>query len=132
MERLLNAAAFHDSMREFLDALLWGQEGDIRRHSGKSYASGAVRLMTLHGAKGLEFPVVFLAGLHEGALPFRREGMETDMQEERRLLYVGMTRAREELILTGGGEPSPFAAELPLSEKKLPNRGRKAEQIKLF
>lgn len=132
MERLLNAAAFHDRMADFLQTLLLGQEGDIRRACGKSYASGAVRLMTLHGAKGLEFPVVFLAGLHQGALPLEREGMETDMREERRLLYVGMTRAREELILTGGGEASPFAAELPLKAASLPSRARQAEQIRLL
>lgn len=132
MERLLNAAAFHDRMADFLQTMLLGQEGDIRRASGKSYASGAVRLMTLHGAKGLEFPVVFLAGLHRGALPLERDGMETDMQEERRLLYVGMTRAREELILTGGGEASPFAAELPLNAAALPSRAKQAEQIRLF
>ena len=132
MERLLNAAAFHDRMADFLQTLILGQEGDIRRASGKIYASGAVRLMTLHGAKGLEFPVVFLAGLHRSALPLEREGMETDMQEERRLLYVGMTRAREELILTGGGEASPFAAELPLKAASLPCRARQAEQVRLF
>ncbi|MEA4968926.1 MAG: UvrD-helicase domain-containing protein [Candidatus Pelethousia sp.] len=132
MERLLNAAAFHDRMADFLQTLILGQEGDIPRASGKSYASGAVRLMTLHGAKGLEFPVVFLAGLHQGALPLEREGPETDLAEERRLLYVGMTRAREELILTGGGEASPFAAELPIKAVSLPSRGRQAEQIRLF
>lgn len=132
MERLMNAAVFHETMADLLQTLLLGQEGDIRRASGKSYASGAVRLMTLHGAKGLEFPVVFLAGLHAGVLPLEREGMETDMGEERRLLYVGMTRAGEELILTGGGDPSPFAAELPLPPTGMPRWGRQEEQMRLF
>lgn len=132
MERLINAAAFHDTMANFLQTLLLGEEGDIRRAYGKRYASGAVALMTLHGAKGLEFPVVFLAGLHRGALPLEREGLETDLKEERRLLYVGMTRAREELILTGGGPPSPFEAELPLACAKMPSRARQAEQTRLF
>ena len=67
--------------------------------------------MTLHSAKGLEFPVVFLAGLGEGLLPL--SGPEVNPREERRLLFVGVTRAREELILTCPGAPSPFCRELP-------------------
>ena len=69
MERLMNMAVFHSSMAAFLDVLLLGKEGDLRRASGTDYASGAVRLMTLHAATGLEFPVVFLAGADEGSIP---------------------------------------------------------------
>lgn len=74
--------------------------------------AGAVHLATLHGAKGLEFPVVFLFGVNDKTLPLEHSG-KTDIQEERRLFYVGMTRAKEELILTTSGAPSPFLAELP-------------------
>lgn len=64
-------------------------------------AADAVTLMTLHSAKGLEFPVVFIAGLEESVLPHSRALYDpAELEEERRLLYVGMTRARQELYLT--------------------------------
>ena len=75
-----------------------GEEADVRRAAGRGWESGAVRLMTLHASKGLEFPAVFVAGLTEGTLPLEMPSRPADLEEERRLLYVGMTRAREELI----------------------------------
>src|SRR5690606_30832681 len=84
-----------------------------------------VTLMTLHAAKGLEFPIVFLPGLEDGLLPhFNTQGRPEDVEEERRLFYVGMTRARERLLLATcrrrriAGRyqdqmASPFLAEVP-------------------
>lgn len=135
LKKLQAMGAFSASMGEFCDLLLLGGEGDLRRRSGKSYASGAVTLNTLHGAKGLEFPVVFLAGLKEGTLPLETAKGETDVEEERRLLYVGMTRAREELVLLSPGEPSPFMAEIPqelLEKGQAPLREKPVEQMSLF
>jgi DNA helicase-2/ATP-dependent DNA helicase PcrA len=88
-------------------------------------APDRVTLITLHAAKGLEFPIVFIVGLEEGLLPHRR-ALEDDreLEEERRLAYVGMTRAKDRLYLVhanhrstwgvgAASEPSRFLAELP-------------------
>ena len=75
-----------------------------------------VQLMTYHRAKGLEFDAVFLPRLLDGELPFRARKSEADPDEERRLLYVGITRAREHLFLSwtrdGRAAPSPFLQEI--------------------
>ncbi|OGQ98282.1 MAG: hypothetical protein A2521_02650 [Deltaproteobacteria bacterium RIFOXYD12_FULL_57_12] len=112
-----------------------------------------VALMTLHAAKGLEFPAVFITGLEEGVLPWRVPGRgaagEGDIEEERRLFYVGLTRAREFVALTGAAtrpifaqrsqqQPSRFLAEIPaaLFTRVSPDGPRRknpaAVQLKLF
>lgn len=96
-------------------------------------AEGAVTLMTLHCAKGLEFDCVFLAGVDEGMLPFVRPGRRetADLEEERRLMYVGITRARKHLCVTSvmgrrrpgvrAGGPSRFLAEAGLLRDAAPD-----------
>ncbi|MBE5766655.1 MAG: hypothetical protein E7335_05795 [Clostridiales bacterium] len=136
IKKLQSAAAFEGSMEAFLQSLVLGEEADIRRASGKEYASGSVHLMTLHASKGLEFPVVFLAGVDAGTLPMERMGEILQIEEERRLFFVGITRARDELILTHTGTPSGFLQELPRDVEwgNIPARKReeKVEQISFF
>lgn len=135
MEQFCAMAVFHSSFSALWDALALGEEADLHRAAGKGWESGAVRLMTLHAAKGLEFPAVFVAGINAGVLPLESPRRPTDMEEERRLLYVGMTRAREELILTAGPELSVFLSDLPKEvqrEKPARQHSRFAGQISLF
>ncbi|GAB1475632.1 DNA helicase PcrA [Bacillota bacterium] len=84
------------SLREFMESIALMAEVD-----NLNSAENAVVLMTLHSAKGLEFPVVFMAGMEDGLFPgWRAYEREDGVEEERRLCYVGMTRAKERLFLT--------------------------------
>ncbi len=147
LAELARVAAHSGSLADLLARLRWGREGDIERYGSAAAPGGeAVSLLTLHAAKGLEFPVVFICGVEEGLIPMRERG--TDLEEERRLLYVGMTRARDELILLHAqsrprrGERvrpalSSFVAELPPGllaheEADGQRRGRRPEQLSLF
>ena len=124
---------FHEDFDSLWNTLVLGQEADLRRAAGERWASGAVRLMTFHGAKGLEFPAVFLAGLDKGSLPLESRSHPADPEEERRIFFVGLTRAREELILTAGPEPSPFLSDLPAAVvRQQTGRRREPEQLSLF
>ncbi|HEY4364526.1 MAG TPA: UvrD-helicase domain-containing protein [Bryobacteraceae bacterium] len=125
LDELLNAAADAaergESIRDFLDhAALVADADSLDERS-------PVSLLTIHNAKGLEFPIVFIAGLEEGLFPHSRSlDTESAMEEERRLCYVGMTRAEKRLYLSwaryrrrfGGGQPeqsirSRFLKEVP-------------------
>jgi DNA helicase-2/ATP-dependent DNA helicase PcrA len=109
----------------FLEEVALMSDADTKDTSGN-----AVTLMTLHAAKGLEFPIVFMVGLEETILPHSRALYDqSEMEEERRLCYVGMTRAREELhmlyangrMLYGGTQhnpPSRFLSEIDASVGK--------------
>jgi DNA helicase-2/ATP-dependent DNA helicase PcrA len=108
------------TLAEFLEQVsLVGEQDEYDEEAG------SVTLMTLHNAKGLEFPVVFIIGLEDGVFPhYRSMGEPAELEEERRLMYVGVTRARERLYLTHAwsrtlfgtssyNPPSRFLGEIP-------------------
>lgn len=105
---------------------------ELSRRFSTEHSGRGVNLLTYHRAKGLEFDAVFLPRLVDGELPFRSGRAKADPDEERRLLYVGITRARRYLFLTwpthGRTKPSPFLAELRLlpepSTPTAPTNGR--------
>ena len=133
MKKLMDMSVLYPTMEAFLHTLSFGEDGDVRRNGGRKFTSDAVTLMTLHGSKGLEFPVVILYGMDKGRMPLEFGGGErplsaAQIQEERRLFYVGMTRAKEELILVCGQEPSRFLEEVPESCSAW-ERVQKAEDV---
>ena len=126
LEELINVAAEYDaggqeepSLADFLQQVALVSDADERADD-----EGLVTLMTLHNAKGLEYPIVFMIGCEEGVFPHSRALDEGGLEEERRLCYVGITRAERDLYLTYArtrtvfgarafGAPSRFIAEIP-------------------
>ena len=120
LEELVNAAAESEeqgeSLRDFLDhAALVADTDDYN-------AAAQVTLMTMHAAKGLEFPVVFIAGLEESVFPNARvKDSEADLEEERRLCYVAITRAERNLYLTHAMRRRVYGTELPAEPSRFLN-----------
>jgi superfamily I DNA/RNA helicase len=125
LEELVNVAVEYDSgteepsLEEFLQGVALVADADTREDD-----EGLVTLMTLHNAKGLEYPIVFIIGCEEGVFPHSRALDEGGLEEERRLCYVGITRAERDLYLTSArtrtvfgarnfGAPSRFISEIP-------------------
>mgnify|MGYP001056770186 CR=1 FL=1 len=104
------------TLEEFLEKVATNGDADKMEEG-----TGKVTLMTMHSAKGLEFPIVFLPGMEDGLFPGHRAlDNENGMEEERRLCYVGMTRAREKLFLTGASYRVLYTASIrgnPLSSE---------------
>jgi DNA helicase-2/ATP-dependent DNA helicase PcrA len=100
------ARAEDDSLELFLQELALRSDSDSRRDE-----EGLVTLMTLHNAKGLEYPIVFVAGCEEGVFPHQRALDEGEIEEERRLFYVAVTRAMRQLYLTYARRRSVFGSQ---------------------
>lgn len=136
VKRTESAAGFSKTMAEFLEKLSFGREGDIKRCSGKEYSAEAVTLMTLHGSKGLEFPAVFICGVSEGLIPYQQADGTGQEEEERRLFYVGMTRAMQELILVTSDKPSVYLEDIPrnavTNEECAKRRDNSVKQMELW
>jgi DNA helicase-2/ATP-dependent DNA helicase PcrA len=151
LEEIVNAAASYEKncrksppdLAGFLDDMLLSERDDSDEKDSQ-LARNAVALMTLHSAKGLEFPCVYLVGMEEGILPHKRSlAMENDaaIDEERRLCYVGVTRAREQLTLSFAlarrkwGKPQPtvpsrFLFEMTGQAENFPPRAAQAASSK--
>jgi DNA helicase-2/ATP-dependent DNA helicase PcrA len=134
LERLMNLAEQSKSAADFLDRLFLEREHETFTHHVEK-----ISLLTLHAAKGLEFPIVFIAGCEDGILPLGRRGEEPNIEEERRLFYVGMTRAKRALYLTWAGKRvlygktrlckvSPFVLDIEERLKKYEESSPKARK----
>ena len=129
LRELVNAAMDSrdrgESLDQFLDhAALISDADDYDERS-------QITLMSLHAAKGLEFPLVFLSGLEEGLFPHSRTMLQPDdVEEERRLCYVGMTRAMDQLILTRAVYRRRYGTDLP--EASVPSRFLEEVPIELI
>ncbi len=113
-----------DELGDWFDSARGGGPGELAAslallsHADKSDAGNQVRLMSLHGAKGLEFRYVFIIGLEDGTLPHEASIEEGRLDEERRLLYVGITRAKEQLWLSYSREAQRWGTKLRLSPSR--------------
>jgi superfamily I DNA/RNA helicase len=125
LERLSMMAEEFKNATSLFDNVSMCREGDMT-WKGKKWAEGTemVNLMTIHASKGLEFPVVFICGCEADLLPYRYHDKEMNLNEERRLFYVGMTRAKDNLYLSWSKnriwkgqkqikQISPFLEEIP-------------------
>jgi DNA helicase-2/ATP-dependent DNA helicase PcrA len=119
LRELVNAAADSRDRGETLDQFL--DHAALIADADDYDERAQITLMSLHAAKGLEFPLVFLSGLEEGLFPHSRTMLQPDdVEEERRLCYVGMTRAMDQLILTRAVYRRRYGTDLP--EASVPSR----------
>jgi DNA helicase-2/ATP-dependent DNA helicase PcrA len=119
LRELVNAAMDSRDRAESLDQFL--DHAALVADADDYDARAQITLMSLHAAKGLEFPLVFLSGLEEGLFPHSRTMLvPEDIEEERRLCYVGMTRAMDQLILTRAVYRRRYGTDLP--EASVPSR----------
>lgn len=119
LKELANAAQDAEERGETLDEFL--DHAALASDADQYSAEAKVTLMTLHAAKGLEFPLVFVAGMEEGLFPSARTMMDpSGLEEERRLCYVGMTRAMDTLVMTRARYRRRYGNDMP--EQSVPSR----------
>ncbi len=141
----LRAVPFGNRLADFLEMTALQSETDAY-----DPRADRVTLMSLHASKGLEFPIVFIVGCEEGLLPYERKGEAVDVEEERRLFYVGLTRAKHKLVLTHARKrvlfgqfmenaPSRFVGDIEAALKELremqyrpPEKKPESRQMSLF
>ncbi len=140
LAELIGSAEEHDDIAAFLEQVSLVADTDELNDDDSQ-----VIVMTLHSAKGLEFPIVFIMGLEDGVFPHLRAlGEPDELEEERRLCYVGITRAQEQLYMTNAwsrtifgstqyNPPSRFLDEIPaaLIDDKSPSHGRRSGRASL-
>jgi DNA helicase-2/ATP-dependent DNA helicase PcrA len=142
---VLRAVPFGERLGDFLEMTALHSETDAY-----DPRADRVTLMSLHASKGLEFPVVFIVGCEEGLLPYERKGEPVDVAEERRLFYVGLTRAGRKVVLTHARKrvlfgqfmenpPSRFVGDIEMALKEIqaqqyrpPERKPESGQMSLF
>lgn len=114
VKELIHFAQQFSSLDELLQKIALASPLDMKRKKREKITAGGLYLMTIHLAKGLEFDSVYIAGVNEGILPHQRSFFsERDMEEERRLMYVAMTRAKKSLAISFYNTPSRFVYEIP-------------------
>ena len=116
INELISFASEFKNLDEFLErvSLLQSADQPAKFLVANGYTPNPVHLMTIHLAKGLEFENIFVIGCNEGLLPHQRSyGSLEELEEERRLMYVAMTRAKKELCLSFYNIPSRFIYEIP-------------------
>jgi DNA helicase-2/ATP-dependent DNA helicase PcrA len=112
LKELANAAQDAEERGETLDTFL--DHAALSSDADQYSAEAKVTLMTMHAAKGLEFPLVFVAGMEEGLFPSARTMMDpSGLEEERRLCYVGMTRAMDTLVMTRARHRRRYGSDMP-------------------
>ena len=99
MDELQQSAVGYDSVEQWQVHIAEYRRQMEEEYLKREQQQEGVRILSLHSAKGLEFDTVFLPQLYEGSLPYKKAVLPADIEEERRLFYVGMTRAKNELYL---------------------------------
>jgi superfamily I DNA/RNA helicase len=146
LSQLAKLSENYRNLPDLLHFLPLATEADLNRYSQKAKGLECITLSTIHAAKGIEYPVIFIAGVEEGLLPFGRESGPEAVNEEQRLFYVGVTRAQRYLYLTNATsrfsqgnrlvvEPSRFIKKIPayvLKKEEWRQKSTPARQLELF